>query len=321
MRLRVCLFVCIIWSLLFSHPVFAWQNGASILIEEYWALVNESREITSALIGQPETETRLGLEALAVRWERVKAVQTQNGQEMPLDTSAWVALMRAQHPDPEMLVKSLDSLLAERELISKQQPADLARLQEILARPEFQTKETEPNFLQQLWDRFWKWIASLQGEQTAQEQEVQVAAPGFFVELLAGLALAVVMVYVLRSLFSDFVADSAYLTQDEAQEEPITAQVALSRAENFSNRGEFRTAVRYLYLSALLILDERGLLYYDRAKTNREYLRAVSGNASIFNLLRSVIDVFDRVWYGFQTLDAETYQRYAEQVKQLEEQR
>jgi hypothetical protein len=35
--------------------------------------------------------------------------------------------------------------------------------------------------------------------------------------------------------------------------------------------------------------------------------------------LRAVIDVFDRVWYGFEGVDEQTYQSYVERVDELRE--
>ena len=38
------------------------------------------------------------------------------------------------------------------------------------------------------------------------------------------------------------------------------------------------------------------------------------------SLLREVVEVFDRVWYGYQPLDETTYQQYAAQVAELHRQ-
>jgi hypothetical protein len=38
------------------------------------------------------------------------------------------------------------------------------------------------------------------------------------------------------------------------------------------------------------------------------------------SLLREVVEVFDRVWYGYQPLDETTYQKYAAQVAELHRQ-
>ena len=97
--------------------------------------------------------------------------------------------------------------------------------------------------------------------------------------------------------------------------------MALKRAQNLSGAGDYRTAVRYLYLSSLLLLDERGLLRYNRSQTNREYLRSVAHLPKFAAILREVIDVFDRVWYGYQTLDEATYTQYAARVAELRQQK
>jgi hypothetical protein len=67
------------------------------------------------------------------------------------------------------------------------------------------------------------------------------------------------------------------------------------------------------------VLDEQGLLRYDRSRTNREYLRSISSRPELADPLRDVIDVFDRVWYGFESVDEQTYQSYREHVEELQE--
>ena len=58
---------------------------------------------------------------------------------------------------------------------------------------------------------------------------------------------------------------------------------------------------------------------YDRSRTNREYLRSLSSKPELVKPLRDVIDVFDRVWYGFETVDEQTYQSYVKRVDELRE--
>jgi hypothetical protein len=93
----------------------------------------------------------------------------------------------------------------------------------------------------------------------------------------------------------------------------------MQRAQTLSSQGDYRNAVRYLYLSSLLILDEQGLLRYDRSRTNREYLRSVSSKPQLAKPLSDVIDVFDRVWYGFEPVDEQAYRNYVEHVEELRE--
>ena len=92
-----------------------------------------------------------------------------------------------------------------------------------------------------------------------------------------------------------------------------------ARRRRVLRAGDYRNAVRYLYLSSLLLLDEQGMLRYDRSRTNREVLRSVSSKPELAVPLHDVIDVFDRVWYGFEALDDKTYQTYVERVDDLRE--
>ena len=52
-----------------------------------------------------------------------------------------------------------------------------------------------------------------------------------------------------------------------------------------------------------------------------EYLRGVAGKPELAAILRDVIDVFDRVWYGFQSMDEKAFAHYARRVEQLRQQR
>jgi hypothetical protein len=83
--------------------------------------------------------------------------------------------------------------------------------------------------------------------------------------------------------------------------------------------GDYRVAVRLLYLSTLLLLEERKLLCYDRTLTNREYLGQVADNPSLGEALRPVVDTFDEVWYGQVEPDAGGYEAYARQVDRVRE--
>jgi hypothetical protein len=93
----------------------------------------------------------------------------------------------------------------------------------------------------------------------------------------------------------------------------------LSEARQFANAGNYRDAVRELYLATLLMLDERGLLRYDRSLTNREYLDAIAGEPAVRAALEPIVNTFDRTWYGFQAMGQEEFERYRRQVEGVRE--
>jgi hypothetical protein len=306
------LLLCLALLALAFLPVSA-QGDGTITEADYWKLVSASRDILRNSPGPEE------LEALAARWQAVERVELPDGRIVAVDNSGWAALMRAEAPDPRRLANLLGSLETERRVLALEdsQPGDLQSLQDILARAEYGwAADTSPSLLNDLMQRFLDWLSEILGE----SEPVTISIGGGAVDvtaLIASLVIGLLLAFSLASLFRDFVSESA-LDAENGHEEPLSARSALNRAESLSKDGDYRLAVRYLYLSALLILDERGLLYYDRTKTNREYLRRVAENPKIAGLLREVINVFDRVWYGFQPIDEETYNHYAARVRELE---
>ncbi|MBM7841834.1 DUF4129 domain-containing protein [Herpetosiphon giganteus] len=108
--------------------------------------------------------------------------------------------------------------------------------------------------------------------------------------------------------------------KDPAEEQKLTSVQAIERADKVAaEEANFRDAVRYLYLSTLLWLEERGMLRYDRTLTNREVLAAVPSNTPLHQRLAPVIQTFDRVWYGIAEVDQTTFDHYRQQVTSLRE--
>ena len=62
--------------------------------------------------------------------------------------------------------------------------------------------------------------------------------------------------------------------------------------------GDFRAAVRKLYVSLLYELFERNLIELDESATNHEYLNKVSRFAQLAGPMQYLTDRFDYVWYG-----------------------
>jgi hypothetical protein len=124
-----------------------------------------------------------------------------------------------------------------------------------------------------------------------------------------------VIAYLVRGLRRGLVAEAS--ADDGDPEASLTAKTALEQAGGLARGGDYRTAVRYLYLSALLWLDERGALRYDRALTNHEHLDRVRDNPALRDRLAPVVDTFDRVWYGHLPIDEATFAAYQRQVEEL----
>jgi len=308
-----------------AAPVFAASGNtdvfpASLSVDEYWGLVDHSLQVVGSLKKLSAGEIKIGLEQLAIQWDAVAQVNMSDGQVIPVDNSYLLSLLRADQPD----LSRIENILSTLQVAHKNYPskifstADLNSLTQILLLPEFQWKtQTNPlnDWFHKQWDRFMKWLNGILGDRAITIPSVGLSP----LAVIATLLLVLVLVYVFRSLFADLINEASINGNGEHGDELLTSDVAFKRAQTLSQGGDYRSAVRYLYLSSLLLLDERGLLRYDHSKTNREYLRSVSDSPELSEPLKDVIDVFDNVWYGYHELDEDSFKHYSDRVEELKE--
>jgi len=287
-------------------------------IDAYWQQLEE----THAQVIQLHT-TLTDTAQLADRWAGINAVILPDGVVVPVDHSHLIALLRAEPFSRTQLDAYLTTLLDARDTAGPDfsHPQYGEKLAAILSAPEFQWVEKRPSLLERWWrqvqERFWAWLSRLFGKEDSSVR-VDVQLPSWIVTIAGSLVLFLVLFYVLRGLDASFVAERALNPDDVEDDAALTATTAMKHAQTLSASGDYRTAIRYLYLSALLALDERGALRYDRTLTNREYIRTLEKRPALARAFGSVVGVFDRVWYGKQPVDADTYADYVAHIEDLE---
>lgn len=325
MRLLRPLLLAVLLARLLLPGGAALAADSPISQAEYWNLVEHTRQIVAGLQSMPESAVRPALDELVTQWQAVKQVRLEDDTLLTVDNSRLILALQLGDKSALEGIQSMVKALLEAH---SQYPsrvftsADLEPLQEILADPQFQWKEPQEDpiskWFAEQWARFNRWLAGLFGE----DNEVAVAiGEGTFnvIPTLAAILLIVALGYIFRSFFFDLAAESRLSDEDADGGEPITAEQAFARAQTLSRGGDYRSAVRYLYLSSLLLLDERGMLRYDRSKTNHEYLRSVAAQPELAEPLREVVDVFDNVWYGYHSVDEEAFKHYSARVEELKE--
>jgi len=301
------------------------QTAAAQTTSSYWQQIADLQELVTRLEGEPLDVQQAQLAGAAAQLGLITAVSLPNGREIPISHTFLLNELSRDPPDLERLQNLLAAWQTARATWPEVQfdNLDEAALQAILNRPEFQYEMAEPTRLQRWLEdlqlRFWQWLSEIFPSLNAGSGLGNIA--NFLVTSVGVVVLIIVLVYALRELLGDFAADSAIMPDDHLGDELLTADTALQRAQQFSAEGDYRTAVRYLYLSALLLLEERGLLRHNRSLTNREYLRSLAHQPELATILGDVIEVFDRVWYGFHTLEPAEYEWYAGQVEVLKRQR
>jgi hypothetical protein len=92
------------------------------------------------------------------------------------------------------------------------------------------------------------------------------------------------------------------------------------RAHRFADAGDYREALRHLYISLMLTLDARGVWRYDARRTNWEHIRALRNDPAQTNIvapLSGVTRVFDRVRYGNADFQREEWLWFEQEVIKL----
>lgn len=176
-----------------------------------------------------------------------------------------------------------------------------------------------------LWQRFWRWFGDLLDRILPQRQaggstavgDAIGALIGWGVVLVGGLLLTILLAYWLRRFLGGMLTDSLRRERAGREGVPATAAEARSQASLQAESGDYRQAVRSLFLSALLHLREADLLRYADSQTNREVLANLGPRDPVRPHLEPVVETFDRVWYGVREPDEQTFRAYSREVDAL----
>jgi hypothetical protein len=102
---------------------------------------------------------------------------------------------------------------------------------------------------------------------------------------------------------------AARLAVDDAVAAPDSADAHLAAADAAAAAGRYLDALRHTYIAMLLRLDAANMVPFDRARTNREVLRALQrgGHAPVRDLFLPVTLTLDEKLYGGRPATDEEY--------------
>ena len=254
---------------------------------------------------------------------------------------------RAEEEDCELAEDDLREGLRLFHELEVQPPAGDAQAQakEILSRPEFavsappgeaEAKEEEPEgqgWWQKLLRALWEWLMKQDKEEpTRPPVTPTVDSPdmaGANAVMIGALVLvAAVLVFILiRSLRKPKQATAALDESGGLVTQPLEhdAMSALSKpaetwaglADELAARGEYREAIRHLYLALLARLHRDGVIDYDPTLSNWEYLFAFKGASSLKAGFKELTRRFDFAWYGNVGVDSLAYSVFRQVAEPL----
>lgn len=264
---------------------------------------------------------RIGLEVAGGRLVAVRAVRLPDGSSVTVDYGWLRDELQRSDPDFRTIASRLGATVDALAAPASSAPGDAQeRLRAILSRPPFaEPAAAASSWLEDLIDWFFRVLDAIFRPVGDTIGGPAGSALAWTIGIGGGLLLLVVFVYLAVGLRRNMAAEARAAEDDP--EASLTARTAFEQASDLARGGDNRTAVRYLYLAALLWLDEHGKLRYDRTLTNREYLERVAANPALRARLAPVVETFDRVWYGHDQLDAESFAAYRAQVEELRSER
>lgn len=287
------------------------------------AAVQELREAGRSIDGtrgMPVEEARLF--ALA----RLDAARLAESGGEPRLRLPWLESVRAEgERDPtsrdaaERLFFAAERLAAACALLeAPPAPApelERSRLAAILARPEYDLRSRDEQFLARLLQRVWTWFRDV----FAQSETVQRAAFSTRAAFLGAVGLAVAWLAwrLARSRRSvrreEASPGAAPLALDDPRSYDASAASALAR-------GDGRDAMRCALLGVLASLERSRLAAPGRAATNREVAGQVArrgGPAALVDSVSRLAEAYDRAWYGLAWIEPDEARRFVASARAL----
>lgn len=231
-------------------------------------------------------------------------------RESQIEAQPWLSQIET---DPALVAQQLRTTAAWLRQPITELPDDAAdRLEQVVA------TINDPGQLS-IWERLQRWLLRLL--ERLLEPLVRAAMPS--ADLLRALVVCIVVPVVLVVLWwlvrrlLRLRSRQRALTPLIEGEIPVHATAAQEQAGIAAQAGDYREAIRLLYIAALLHLDEVGRLRFDRALTNLEVLASVRDDVALRTLLAPVVTQFDRVWYGHAPFGADEFGVMESQLTQL----
>jgi hypothetical protein len=210
-------------------------------------------------------------------------------------------------PDTITMQKKPAELVMDTTTVEKRQ-LDKAALDAYKRQPSFNYDEEMPAGGPSLWTRFWRWFWSLFDFSGLQSPTTFTFLKYFFI--LIGVAALVLLVLKLNginvlNLFRKKPYASLAYSESIENIHEIDFHAEIEKAIAVGN---YRLAVRLLYLSSLKQLSDNGLINWQINKTNTDYVYELTNNQQR-EAFKQLTLQFEYVWYGDFLINADIFKR------------
>jgi len=216
------------------------------------------------------------------------------------------------------LARLRQSVKAARTAEDQALDAQRARLDDILARPEYRQEEKRESAIARWIRRVIEFIVQkLFGGSSARAPQAGGAGLITVLRALILLVVTAALIYGAAKLARRFQARRKPAEEAETREalgeeipDDATAADLFAMASDLARQGEYRKAIRRAFIALLCDLDQRGKLRLGRSKTNRDYLDAMRSEQRIYPTFSVMTVAFERTWYGQERATKEEFQNF-----------
>lgn len=177
--------------------------------------------------------------------------------------------------------------------------------------------ETKESWLKSMWKRFWELLESLLGKQV--KDAAQSSGGGeIFNAVIIILAIVAAIFGLSKVKFRTWISrKGATVVQEYEVEEENIHEIDFDKdIRDAENDGDYRRAIRLLFLRVLKNLSDGEHIYWDPNKTNHQYMYELKGT-NIYSPFTKCVNVFDRVWYGEWKIDKNYYLQQKPEFEEL----
>jgi hypothetical protein len=304
-------------------------HGETLTTENY---LTRMQEVMASLESSQGKLATSEVDRIEERFPQELKVLDVQGAEVEVDRASLLRWLDEAKQNPEGRKRLLDHLRALVEQLSKQDdPLPFgseawgerrALLDEVYRAREFRNlKERKPPWwwekIQTLFENLGRWLedhlpalGSIQGSWVQKLFYVVVLVMG-----------AVLLVWIVRAFgVAGWRKRSPALTARRAGPPRERDWTSWRReAGRRAQEGEYREAIRCLFVSLLLEGHQRGWWVYEPQATNREHMHRLAGGSVRQEAFRRMMEMYEWAWYGLGRPNDENYRACVAWVKRMEE--
>ncbi len=298
-----------------------WQWPVHISAQPIELSLTDYDRLLRAAYAAAQRGDLLELQTLAAELTAINQVRMPDGQTVHVDHRWLAEALAPSAPDTSAIAARLGALIDALPPSTAVATDALKHWEAVLNEPPFNRDQSE-SWLTRFLDWLLEGLANLTPDFPDVPVEPGLGNPSQITPVVWGILAITALLFASLIFFwarnmRRALRPVVRIAESGVEAEPVTFSQAQRMAEAARRAGDRRNAVRFLYLAALLWLDEQKLLSFQRELTNREYLSQLRDQPPLYAQLMPIIATFEAVWYGLQTIDEQAFRTYEQRVVTL----